>query len=401
MTRRSIFLSLLMGLLVILIAAGVARALSARKAQQDALAQSSAAKLQTVVELAASDVVKAQTRELAQGLPISGSLKAVNSALVKARAAGELQGLTLREGDAVKAGQIVARVDATEYNARVRQAQQQADAARAQIDIAQRQYDNNKALVDQGFISRTALDTSLNNLNAAQANHKAALAAVEMARKTLDDTVLRAPIAGVVSQRLAQPGERVGVDTRVIEIVDLSRLELEATLSAADSVDVRVGQQALLQVEGSSKPVRATVARINPTAQPGSRSVLAYLTIGEAAGLRQGLFAQGTLGTGRTSALAVPLSAVRTDKPAPYVQVVENNQVTHRTVEPGARGEAGNETMVAVKGLAEGAIVIRGSVGPLRDGTSVKFTGGGPSAGPGAPAGESGAGRTPARAPSP
>ena len=374
MSRRH-YQWLALALVVLLIGFGVMRALSARKAQQDALAQSSAAKLQTVVELAASDVVKAEMRELAQGLPISGSLKAVNSALVKARAAGELQGLTLREGDAVKAGQVVARVDATEYNARVRQAQQQADAAKAQIDIAQRQWDNNKALVDQGFISRTALDTSLNNLNAAQANHKAALAAVEMARKTLEDTVLRAPIAGVVSQRLAQPGERVGVDTRVVEIVDLSRLELEATLSAADSVDVQVGQEAMLQIEGSSRPVQARVARINPTAQAGSRSVLAYLTVADATGLRQGLFAQGTLGTGRTSALAVPLSAVRTDKPAPYVQVVENNRVAHQTVEPGARGDSGNEVMVAIKGVEPGALVIRGSVGPLREGTAVKFTG--------------------------
>jgi multidrug efflux system membrane fusion protein len=373
MTKRH-YKWLALGLVVLLIAFSVLRALSARKAQQEAVAQASVPKVQTVVELAAGDVVKAEMRELAQGLPISGSLKAINSAVVKARAAGELQGLTVREGDVVKAGQIVARVDATEYGARVKQAQEQADSAKAQIDIAQRQWDNNKALVDQGFISKTALDTSLNNFHAAQANHKAALAAVEMARKTLDDTVLRAPISGVVAQRLAQPGERVGIDTRVIEIVDLSRLELEATLSAADSINVRVGQEAVLQIEGGAKPVVAKVARINPSAQAGSRSVLAYLTIVDAAGLRQGLFAQGTLGTAQTSGLAVPLSAVRTDKPAPYVQVVENNQVAHKTVEPGARGEAGKEVMVAVKGLNPGAVVIRGNVGSLREGTAVKFT---------------------------
>jgi RND family efflux transporter MFP subunit len=294
---------------------------------------------------------------------------------VKARAAGELQGLTVREGDTVKAGQVIARVDDTEYRARVQQVRQQADAAKAQIDIAQRQFDNNKALVEQGFISKTALDTSLNNLEAARANYKAALAAVDMNRKTLDDTVLRAPINGVVSQRLAQPGERVALDAKVIEIVNLSRLELEATLSGADSVDVRVGQQAVLQVEGASRPVQARVARINPRAQPGSRSVLAYLAIEDASGLRQGLFAQGMLATARTSALAVPLSAVRTDKPAPYVQVVQNNQVAHLAVEMGARGESDKETMVAVTGIAPGSLVIRGNVGPLREGTPVKFTG--------------------------
>jgi multidrug efflux system membrane fusion protein len=365
---------LALGLVVLLILFSVARALSARKAQQEAVAQASVAKVQTVVELAATDVVKVEMRELAQGLPISGSLKAVNSAAVKARSAGELQGLSVREGDVVKAGQVLARIDATEYAARVKQAQEQADSAKAQIDIAQRQYDNNKALVEQGFISKTALDTSLSNFTAAQANHKAALAAADVARKTLEDTVLRAPISGVVSLRLAQPGERVGVDTKVLEIVDLSRLELEATLSAADSVGVRVGQEALLQIEGSVQPVAAKVARINPSAQAGSRSVLAYLAITDATGLRQGLFAQGTLGTGQASVLAVPVSAVRTDKPAPYVQVVENNAVAHKTVEPGARGESAKEVMVAIKGLAPGAIVIKGSIGALREGTAVKFT---------------------------
>ncbi len=375
--NKRVFQWAALALFVGLIAFSVWKALSARKAQQDALAQAGAANAQAVVELAASDVLKAQVRELSQGLPISGSLKAVNSAVVKARAAGELQGLTVREGDSVRAGQVVAHVDPAEYQARVKQAQEQADAARAQIEIAQRQWDNNKALVDQGFISKTALDTSLNNLHAAQANHKAALAAVELARKTLDDTVLRAPITGVVAQRLAQPGERVGVEARVIEIVDLSRLELEATLSASDSIDVRVGQEAQLQIEGSVKPVAAKVARINPSAQAGSRSVLAYLAIADATGLRQGLFAQGTLRTGRLSAVAVPLSAVRTDKPAPYVQVVANNQVAHQAVELGARGEAGKETMVAVKGLPEGAMVIQGTVGPLREGAAVRFTSGG------------------------
>jgi len=373
MNRRRIVWIVIVAV-VLAVAFGVFRALDARRAQQVAVSQAATAKVQSVVELAASDVVKARELPLEQGLPISGSLRAVNSAFVKSRAAGELQGLAVREGDVVKAGQVIAKVEPTEYLARVRQAQQQADAAKAQIDIAQRQWNNNKALVDQGFISKTALDTSQNNFAAAEANYKAALAAVDVAKKALDDTVLRAPISGVVSQRLAQPGERVGIDARVIEVVDLSRLELEATLSAADSVNVRVGQRALLKIEGRSEPVAAKVARINPTAQAGSRSVLAYLQVEDAAGLRQGLFAQGTLGTGQVTALAVPLSAVRTDKPAPYVQVVENGQVVHKAVETGARGEAEREMMVSVKGLAPGALVIKGSLGPLREGTQVKFT---------------------------
>jgi membrane fusion protein, multidrug efflux system len=245
--------------------------------------------------------------------------------------------------------------------------------------VVQRQYDNNKALVDQGFISKTALDTSLANLHAAQSSYKAAQAATDVASKSVEDTILKAPISGQVAQRLAQPGERVGVDARIIEIVDLTRLELEATLSAADSTQVQVGQSAELQIEGSTKTIAAKVARINPSAQAGSRSVLAYLSIdntgtANALPLRQGLFAQGTLGTAKASMLAVPLGSVRTDKPAPYVQAIENGRVVHKPVELGARGTAGQLDVVAIRGPADGTVVILGNIGSLREGTQVRFT---------------------------
>ncbi len=366
-------------LVVLALVAGVVRALSARKAAQTAAAALASKPVDSTIELAQSDVVQAKTRELAQGLAISGALKAANSAFIKARVAGELQDLKVREGDWVKAGQLVAKVDPTDSVWRIKQAQEQADAAKSQIDIAQRQFDNNRSLVDQGFISKTALDTSSSQLLGAQATHKAALAAVEMAKKSLDDTLLRSPISGQVAQRLSQPGERVAVDARVLEVVDLSRIELEASLSAGDSVSVKVGQTASLQIEGVAQPVAATVVRINPSAQAGSRSVLVYLAINNITGsaapaLRQGLFAQGVLGTARQSALTLPVSSVRTDKPSPYVQLVENGRVTHRSVEIGVRGESDGEPMVAVNALPEGAVVIRGTVGALREGTTVKYT---------------------------
>ena len=361
----------LVALVVAVLAGSICRTLANRKQQQAALAAASAEKAQAPMVLTSDEVVRAGVQALSLGLPISGTLRSANSAMVKARVAGELQGLTVREGDTVRAGQVLARVDASEYQSRLRQAQEQADASKAQVDIAQRQHDNNSVLVKQGFISQTALDTSDASLNAARATYKAALAAVEVTRKTLDDTVLRSPMDGQVAQRLAQPGERVGVDTRVVEIVDLRRMEMEAALAAADSLNVRVGQTAQLQVEGSPEPFDARVVRISPSAQAGSRSVLAYLGIDNPGGLRNGLFAQGQLNTGQTTTLAVPLDTVRTDKPAPYVQTVQDGKVVHVPVVTGARGEVKGDTWVAVTGLADGATVLRGSVGSLREGTAV------------------------------
>ncbi len=358
-------------LLLLLLVLAVLRALNARSAQQAALAAQNA-RGAPVVELAAADLQPLQPQALLRGLPVPGTLKAANTAYVKARVPGELQGLSVREGDAVQAGQVIARIDAAEYEARLRQAQLQADAAKAQIDIAQRQYDNNKALVDQGFISKTALDTSLANLNGARASFEAAGAAADVARKNLADTVLRAPMAGFIAQRLAQPGERVAVDTRIVEIVDLSRMEIEAAISAADSAGVQIGQQGLLQVEGQPRPVPARVARINPSTQAGSRSVLVYLQLKSVPGLRQGLFAQGTLGTEVLQTLAVPLQLVRNDKPQPYVQVVQDGLVRHVSVSLGARGQVQGQDMVAISGLPEGSLMLSAAVGPLREGTQVK-----------------------------
>ena len=209
---------------VVLVGAGTLRALGARKAQQQALA--TAAAPEVVMQIASNELWVARRQSLPLTVPLTGTVRAMQTAFIKARVPGEVQGLTLREGDSVRSGQEVARIDPTELQARVRQAQQQADAARAQVDIAQRQFSNNRALVDQGFISRTALDTSQANLGAAQASHQAALAAVDVAQKSLADAVLRSPLAGQVAQRLVQNGERVAVDTRILEVVDLSRMEL-------------------------------------------------------------------------------------------------------------------------------------------------------------------------------
>ena len=115
--------------------------------------------------------------------------------------------------------------------------------------------------------------------------------------------------------------------------------------------DLRIGQPADWSVEGVSQPSRARVARINPTVQTGSRSLLAYLTVPAQEGLRQGLFVQGQIETGQLRAVAVPLSALRSDQPQPYLQLLQDGQVVHRQVVPGQQGQVGGETLVAIDGL--------------------------------------------------
>jgi membrane fusion protein, multidrug efflux system len=363
------------GIVLLLVLAGVARILQNQKARNAPAAVKPAAQ---GFDLAATDVVTAVPRELVRTLAVSGGVKAVNSAFLKAKVAGEVKALNVREGDTVKAGQVLGQIDTADSELRLRQAEQTAASSQAQLDIAKRALENNRALVAQGFISPTGLETSVSNEAAARATHGAAIAAAELARKSLADAKLIAPIAGMVSQRLVQVGERVSIDTRLVEVVDLSRIELEAALAPEDVVDVRVGQQALLQIDGFKEPLPATVARINPSTQAGTRAVMVYLSLAAHPGLRQGLFAKGSIEVQRRQALVAPVGAVRVDQAKPYVLVVADGKVQQKTVTLGARGEArldgSREAVIEITdGVAAGATLLRGTVGTLRDGTPVRL----------------------------
>ena len=379
---------LILVLVVAAIAGFVMRTLKLRKAEQAAI--SAAAAVPVVLELNPSDVVTVQQQELQRSVAVSGALKAVNSAFVKAKVAAELKTLTVREGDAVRAGQVIGQLDTSEFELRLRQAEQTALAAKTQVDMAQRTLANNRALVSQGFISPTALDTSLSMEASAQASYQATVAAVALTRKSKTDALLVSPLNGVVSQRLVQPGERVAVDAKVVEVVDLSRMEVEAAMAPEDVVNLKLGQAASLTLDGRTQPFAARVSRLNPSTQAGSRAVLVYLAVDAAAnasnaanatadaGLRQGLFARGSISLDKQQALLVPATSVRIELAKPYVLVVADGKVAVRTVTLGARGDmvvdGRNEAAVELLGdtVKAGSTVLRGTAGALRDGTLVK-----------------------------
>ncbi len=344
------------------------------KDRRQAQTQAPAAVQAPVLELGSADLITVAKGTGARTLELSGTVKAVESAFVKARVAGEILRIHAREGEAVKAGQRLVEQDTTELDLRLRQAEQQVAANRAQLEIAQRALANNRALVSQGFISATALESTISNEAAAQANLLASQAAVDIARKARADATLSAPISGIVSQRLAQPGERVALDARVLEIVDLSRLEVEAAVPAEDVVALKPGRPARFEVDGLTTSFSGRVARINPGTQAGSRAVSVYLSVDAHPALRQGLFARGAVVLEERQGLWLPASAVRLDRALPYVLALEGGKVSSRNVRTGLRSRgAEGERVEIVEGLAEGAQVLTGSVSAVAEGTAWKL----------------------------
>jgi RND family efflux transporter MFP subunit len=358
-------------LIVLGLAWGITRALKARSTQQQAAAVAAEAlKMPVTFALRSTDVLVAERLSINQVEPVSGTVRAVNAVTLRSTMSAVVTRIHALEGATVKAGQVLAQLDADDTRARLQQAQQQSNAAKAQVELAKRQRDNNRALVEKGFISSTALVSSDSNYATALANYEAALAAQQIAKRGLEDAALRAPFSGVVTQRHVKAGERVAVNAPVVDIVDVSQLEVEVLLPIAASSGLKTGQTATLSLESQPQPITAKVARINPSIDAGSRSVRIYLSIptGKA---RVGEFATGELTVGTLEGTAVPLDSIRTDQPSPYVQVVRDQTIVHTTVQILATGRAGETRYAIVEPLPAGTVVLSPTAGLIANGTAV------------------------------
>ena len=324
------------------------------------------------IEFAAADLVAAESRPMAPSVQLSGSLRPWREATVKAKVAGDLQALSVREGDAVKQGQVIGRIDATDYRARLAGSEADAAAAAAALGVAERNQATQQSLLAKNFISRNAYDTTAGNRDAAKARLDAARAAADVGRKALADTTLVAPIAGIVSARIVQAGERVAVDGRIVTIADITRLELAASVAAGDASRLGVGAPITLRVEGMENlRIDGRIERINPAAAPGSRSIEIYAVIDNAAGrLRGGLFAQGQAIAGAAQEhVAIPASALREEGGNQVIYVLAGDKIQRRQVKPGIAA-AGWVAIAA--GLAAGERVVRYNLGPLKDGSPAR-----------------------------
>jgi membrane fusion protein (multidrug efflux system) len=337
-------------------------------------------KVIAVYELASSDISTIETRELQLTLPISGSLIPAAQVMVKAKAAGDVHGALVQEGMRVASGQVLARVEAADLRARLATQNATLDEAHARLSLAQKNSDSNSLLLKKNYISQNAFDTAQNSVDLAKASVRSATSTVEIARLSLADTVVRAPISGIVSKRHVQPGEKVSPDVPLYTIVNLSQMTLEAQVPASEIPRVKVDQQVVFHVDGfQGRLFSGKVARINPTTEAGSRSILVYVTVDNADGaLKGGMFGQGSITTDKTDATPLlPLAALRSENGRDVVYTIENTKVVARPVKLGLRNT--DEGMAEItSGLVTGSRIIVAKLDGVKPGSTVKIAESGP-----------------------
>jgi RND family efflux transporter MFP subunit len=387
MTRQRKFLILGVLIIIALIlatAAAIWKRKDGKKPPNPVASELVAKQAQQALRFGPMDWVTVKPTLLASYVPLTGSVRAVDSATVKAKVAGELRSLSVREGMAVNKGDIIGQIDTTDYELRIQERQAQLRQAEAQLLTAQRNADANRQLVARGFISENSSANTVSALDAAKAARDTVQFQLDQALKALGDTRLIAPISGMVAERYALPGEKLSPDNKVLSIVSTEKLEAELAVPAQDLVGVQIGQRLDLHVEGVDTPQAAKVLRINPATSGSSRNVMVYLRLeGPATSkLRIGAFAQGLLPLqSKGEVLAVPFNAVRDQGGRQAVWVVRQGKLEEQLVRTGIRDDRakapnGALGMIQIlEGLNEGDAVIATALGTSSSGSAAMKSG--------------------------
>jgi len=332
-----------------------------------------AAQADRQLELIPAELHTIKPRGLVDTVRFTGTTQPIDQTIVKSRVAGRLAEVLVREGDKVTKGQPLARFEATELQAKVNERQSSVEAARAELRWAARDRADKETLAARNIVSQSALDQARASAEQKTSMVSMAEAQLEVARKNLADADVLAPFDGVVGERIANQGESLPIDGKILALLDTSHVEVAAQMPAADVVRMKVGQHALVTLEGfGDRPFEAKVTRISPTAQPGSRSILVYVEIlDHHDGMRGGLFAMGSINVQeKAHALAVPAAAMRKDDQGDYVLALEGGLLVRKpvgAVRTWSRGE-----LVEVKGLEAGLRIVSAPLPGLKAGQRVK-----------------------------
>jgi RND family efflux transporter MFP subunit len=333
------------------------------------------------LEFRANEVVQPQHASLPERIAFSGPLVAPNTAVLRARTSGTLLALTVAEGDQVKAGQLLGRIDMAELAPRIAERNAMLDSARASLAQAERSHASNERLAAQSFISPNALDSSRAQVDTARAALAAAQATLDTTRVGQRDASLVAPIAGIVAKRHVLPGEKLSAEQQVLTIVDLARLELAASVGTHEVSRLHPGMPVQVTVEGLDAALTGQLARIAPAAEAGTRSIGVTVVLTNAQQrLRAGQYAIGeVLLADDRQRLLLPAAAVGSTGGQSHVWVIDTaggadaSRLVRRAVTLGRRDEAGARVEI-LDGITTDTRVLATRFDNLREGALARIT---------------------------
>jgi len=311
------------------------------------------------------------------GPVVSGTLRPREQATVRSQVAGAILRAYVDQGERVGRGALLAAIDDRSIRDNVTSAQAAVVNAERQLELALKDEERQKSMIDIGALPQRELDNAHRSVASAQAAMALARAQLIAAQKQLALTRVTAPFAGVVSEQIGKTGDIVQQGSALYTIVDPSSMELEGSIPSQDLDSVRVGDQVQFEVNGyPGRVFSGRITRINPVADPTTRQVRIYVDIANEAGTLVGqLYAEGRVVTASRKTLMVPRSAIDTRGMRPEVTVVRRGAVARERVTVGLQDDRTGMVEI-MSGIRSGDTVLTGAANQIAAGTTVTITAG-------------------------
>ncbi len=315
-------------------------------------------------------VVPVAARPVERAVRGDGSVVAWQELVIGAEAGGlRVIEVPVEEGEAVRAGQLLVRLDDAVPRAVLAGAEAAVAEAQAAVELAGAELRRAQQLQRSEFAARQALEQRVANEGGARARLLSARAGRDEAAARLAQARILAPTAGVVSRRTVLPGAVVSPGQEMLRLIRDGRIELDARVPELDLARVAPGQQA--RITHGERTVLATVRAVAPTVSADTRLGIVHLSVPADSGLRPGMFARAAIVAGSAEAPTVPRAALLHRDGRPVVFALSAGRAELRRLE---LGEATADGQVEVRaGLSAGERVVIAGAGFLNDGDPVRI----------------------------
>lgn len=325
------------------------------------------------IEIGRENVVTVATGDISVGPLISGELRAQREATVRAELGGSVLSVSAEEGQPIRQGALLARIDSRTQQDAYQSAQSMVHSAEEALALAERELARTERLVKAGALAERDLESAKNTATSLRAQRDDAKTRAVSAQKSLDDATVHAPISGLVARKRVNAGDVVSLGTELYTIIDPSSMRLEASVSSEQLGDVHIGAPVTFDVRGyPGQHFEGKVERLGAVADPVTRQVPIFVTIPNAGGrLLSGLFAEGRVLREARRALVVPVTAVNL-RGDPWVLRVRDGKAERVAVTIGLHDEQ-TERVELLSGVKEGDVLLLGAAQGMTPGTPVRF----------------------------